>query len=283
MGAGKVLGAMLGLMVGLFLGGPLAIVICLVIGAGLGHYFDEQNAAPPDFPELFSDFPSTFEPPPKPKKAKAPAAPQGPGEVPVVQDPDEDPLDRAIAALFVDVARADGDMRREEVREVRRYFEEVLHADTHTVQAVRRHLKDFLTRPSTLDVPAALAACLDALPSKERLRLLDALYEMALVDGPLQRSEREALKRVAEGLDVSDEKVQALAQQHLGDATPHYQTLGLTPDASDADVKSAYRKLAARYHPDKASPKGPKAAEQAARRFQAVRDAYEEIRRLRGL
>ncbi|WP_233596750.1 DnaJ domain-containing protein, partial [Corallococcus sp. CA041A] len=123
----------------------------------------------------------------------------------------------------------------------------------------------------------------DSLPSGERLRLLDALYEMALADGPLQRSEREALKRMAEGLDVPDAKVQALAELHLGDATAHYQTLGLPPDATDAEVKSAYRKLAARFHPDKAAHLAPKAAEQAARRFQAARDAYEEIRRLRGL
>jgi DnaJ like chaperone protein len=278
MGAGKVLGAMLGLMLGLLLGGPWAIVLCLIAGVGLGHYFDEQHAAPHDSPELFNDFPAPFEPPPE----QAPLA-RRPGEFPIVSAPEDDPLDRDITALFVEVARADGDMRREEVREVRHYFEQVLHADAHTVQAVRRHLKDFIAQPATLDANAALDACLDALPAKDRLRLLDALYEMALADGPLQRSEREALKRMAEGLDVPDAKAQALAEQHLGDATPHYETLGLTPDASDADVKSAYRKLAARYHPDKASHQGPKAVEQAARRFQAVRDAYEEIRRLRGL
>ncbi|GMT95915.1 co-chaperone DjlA [Corallococcus caeni] len=269
---------MLGLMAGLLLGGPWAIVLGLIVGTGLGHYFDEQHAAPPDFPELFSDFPATFEPPPR----QAPLS-QGPGEFPIVQAPDEDPLDRDLTALFVDVARADGEMRREEVREVRRYFEDVLHADSHTVQAVRRHLKDFLSHPATLDAPAALASCLDSLPSGERLRLLDALYEMALADGPLQRSEREALKRMAEGLDVPDAKAQALAEQHLGDATAHYATLGLPPDATDAEVKSAYRKLAAQHHPDKASHLGPRAAERAARQFQAVRDAYEEIRRLRGL
>lgn len=277
MGAGKVLGAMLGLMVGLLIGGPWAIVLALIAGVAAGHSFDEQHAAPQDFPELFTDFPATFEAP-----RADPDAPS-PGEFPAVQGPEEDPLDRDLVALFVDVARADGEVRREEVSEVRRYFEEVLHADSHTVQAVRRHLKDFLRHPASVDAPGALAACLEALPSGERLRLLDALYELALADGPLQRSEREALQRVAEGLDVPDDKARAVAEQHLGDATAHYECLGLTPEASDAEVKSAYRKLAATHHPDKASHLGPRAAEQAARRFQEVRDAYEEIRRLRGL
>ncbi|WP_233613886.1 hypothetical protein [Corallococcus sp. AB032C] len=61
-------------MAGLLIGGPWAIVLALILGTALGHYFDEQHGAPPDFPEIFSDFPSTFEPPPKP----APL-PQGPG------------------------------------------------------------------------------------------------------------------------------------------------------------------------------------------------------------
>ncbi|RKG92432.1 molecular chaperone DjiA, partial [Corallococcus carmarthensis] len=62
MGAGKVLGAMLGLMAGLLIGGPWAIVLALIAGVAVGHYFDEQHASPPDFPEIFSDFPATFAP-----------------------------------------------------------------------------------------------------------------------------------------------------------------------------------------------------------------------------
>ncbi|RKI29718.1 hypothetical protein D7Y27_40025, partial [Corallococcus sp. AB004] len=45
MGAGKVLGAMLGLMAGLLIGGPWAIVLALILGTALGHYFDEQHGA----------------------------------------------------------------------------------------------------------------------------------------------------------------------------------------------------------------------------------------------
>ena len=34
----------------------------------------------------------------------------------------------------------------------------------------------------------------------------------------------------------------------------YYEVLGLKKDATDADIKRAYRKLAAQYHPDAASP-----------------------------
>jgi len=49
----------------------------------------------------------------------------------------------------------------------------------------------------------------------------------------------------------------------------HYATLGIEADASLAEVKSAYRKNAARFHPDKNS------APDAPARFREIQEAYE--------
>ena len=52
-----------------------------------------------------------------------------------------------------------------------------------------------------------------------------------------------------------------------------YKVLGLGPDASDEDVKRAYRRLAKKYHPD-LNP----GDQEAARRMQEVNAAYEQIK-----
>ena len=52
-----------------------------------------------------------------------------------------------------------------------------------------------------------------------------------------------------------------------------YKVLGLTPDASDEDVKRAYRRLAKKYHPD-LNP----GDQEAARKMQEVNAAYEQIK-----
>lgn len=52
-----------------------------------------------------------------------------------------------------------------------------------------------------------------------------------------------------------------------------YKVLGLDRNASDEDVKKAYRRLAKKYHPDL----NPGDAE-AARKMQEVNDAYEQIK-----
>ena len=52
-----------------------------------------------------------------------------------------------------------------------------------------------------------------------------------------------------------------------------YQVLGVTPDASDEEIKQAYRRLAKKYHPDR----NP-GDEEAARQMQRINAAYEQIK-----
>ena len=55
--------------------------------------------------------------------------------------------------------------------------------------------------------------------------------------------------------------------------TDPYKVLGVSPDASDEEIKSAYRRLAKLYHPDR----NPGDAE-AAKKMQQVNDAYDRIK-----
>ena len=52
-----------------------------------------------------------------------------------------------------------------------------------------------------------------------------------------------------------------------------YQVLGVSKDASDSDIKKAYRKLAVQYHPDK-NP-GNKEAEE---RFKEISAAFDVLK-----
>ncbi|MGN0349441.1 MAG: DnaJ domain-containing protein [Roseburia sp.] len=54
-----------------------------------------------------------------------------------------------------------------------------------------------------------------------------------------------------------------------------YQVLGVTPNASDEEIKKAYRSLSRRYHPD-ANVNNPNRA-QAEERFKEVQQAYDQI------
>ena len=53
-----------------------------------------------------------------------------------------------------------------------------------------------------------------------------------------------------------------------------YEILGLTHEASENDIKKAYRKLALRYHPDRQGSKSDKEKKEAEEKFKEISFAY---------
>ncbi len=64
-----------------------------------------------------------------------------------------------------------------------------------------------------------------------------------------------------------------------------YETLGVDPDASNDDIKKAYRRLMNRNHPDKIAGDNPDAevVAEAERRTREVRSAYEMLKARRSI
>ncbi|MDN3561312.1 co-chaperone DjlA [Vreelandella neptunia] len=114
-------------------------------------------------------------------------------------------------------------------------------------------------------------------------------------DGVLHPAEHEMILRVARGVGCSDAEVQQIeamlhgaaansqgsSEEALKDA---YRVLGVSEDASDAEIKKAYRRLMSQNHPDKLAGKGlPESMRDVAQaRTSEIGNAYERIREARG-
>jgi DnaJ like chaperone protein len=262
--SGKVLGAMIGATVGLAMQSALAAAALALFGIYVGHRFDLLHSVPDD--------PGLLDAPPArtPASASVTAGPAAPGLT----------FSRNLCTLFIELARCDGPVVREEIRTAREYFERDLQFDAAQLDIVRKQLKASMARPREVD--AAARDCAEHLEPKDRLLVLSALYDVALADGGLQRSEQDCIRRIAVALGITEDDQRTMAQLHLGDGTAYFEALGLGPGATDQEVKTAFRRLAAEHHPDKASHLGARAQEAASRRFQDLRDAYDAIRKRRG-
>lgn len=63
----------------------------------------------------------------------------------------------------------------------------------------------------------------------------------------------------------------------------YYSILGLTPSASEVDIRKAYRRLMSQYHPDRVATLGEDLQRAAAEKAKTINEAYQIIERRRGM
>ena len=103
---------------------------------------------------------------------------------------------------------------------------------------------------------------------------------------------RQRLEQLAGLLDSPPGRLHALEQALLGRRSlqPHagqellaaLEVLGMPTGSSESDLRRAYRRLLARWHPDRHQQAGPERVAQATERTRQIRQAWEQICRLHG-
>ncbi|AOS97529.1 DnaJ-like protein DjlA [Microbulbifer aggregans] len=112
------------------------------------------------------------------------------------------------------------------------------------------------------------------------------LFAVAHADGQLHRAEEEILRRIPAYLGLHESIFSAMAGEfgNRGASSAvsleqHYAVLGCAPDVSDRELKLAYRRKAAEFHPDKIASKGlpDEFLRHAEDQMKSVTVAYETI------
>ena len=117
----------------------------------------------------------------------------------------------------------------------------------------------------------------------QRLQLLNFLVIIAQADGHVDPTEVAVLKECASWMGLSASEVDSMLNLGRDDLESAYKVLGVSPDATDDEVKRAYRKLALEHHPDKVAALGEDVRKAAEKKFQEINAAKERIWKARGL
>ncbi|MFV0290592.1 MAG: TerB family tellurite resistance protein [Mangrovibacterium sp.] len=114
-----------------------------------------------------------------------------------------------------------------------------------------------------------------------RLQMLHFLFGIAQADGHIDDSELKLIEHIAQRLNINQKDFSSIKSMFIADTNAAYQILEITPEASNEEIKKAYRKMAIKYHPDKVSYLGEEFQADAKEKFQKVNEAYEQIKKQR--
>ncbi|ANK81754.1 MAG: molecular chaperone DjlA [Rhizobiales bacterium NRL2] len=116
--------------------------------------------------------------------------------------------------------------------------------------------------------------------------LLAGLMHIARADNVIHPNEVAFLKSVAEIFGISAGDYRRLHATYLGpDGEDPYAVLGISGDATDSEVKAAYRSLIKKNHPDRAIAQGmpEEFVAVANEKLARINEAYDRISKERGL
>lgn len=185
----------------------------------------------------------------------------------------------SLLVLMAAVMKADGKVVRSELSFVKAYLVRTF-GEQKASEALLM-LREILNQEIPVrDVCTQIKANVDY---SSRLELLHLLFEVAKSDGSIPQAELNVLQDIAKYLGLSATDYTSILNMYIESTESAYKILEISAEATDDEVKKAYRKMAIKYHPDKVSHLGEEFQKTAGEKFRKVNEAYEKIKKSRGL
>lgn len=185
----------------------------------------------------------------------------------------------SLLILTAAVMKADGRVMKSELDYAKKFFYNQFGADiaSRNINMLREVLKQDI---NVYDVSVQIKQYMDY---ASRLQLLHFLFGIAQADGQFHDKEVSMIDLIAGYLGISSKDFQSIKSMFIKDTTSAYKILEVTSEASNDEIKKAYRKMAVKYHPDKVSHLGEDVVKSAKEKFQKLNNAYNQIKKERGI
>jgi DnaJ like chaperone protein len=220
----------------------------------------------------------------------------------------------SVMALAAMVAKADGQVEKSEIQTIKEFLRLRFKMDSATINSYADAFNYGKENPDDFGEFAACIRRANKFSYALTGQIAYLLVGIAVQDGGISDAEENCLKRIMAELGVNDYAYASIKQSFADNHQQGFQgtytyqnaysqfgrerfeqqrqedllkkysdVLGISPDASWAEIKKAYRKLMKEYHPDKIASEGmPKEYEAYATQKSAeINEAYEYLKKIK--
>ena len=185
----------------------------------------------------------------------------------------------SLLVLLGAVMKADKQLLKSELVYVKNFLrQQFSHQDTQEYMIL---FKDIIKQDYPIrDVCRQIQRSMDH-PS--RLELIHVLFGLSKADGHIHPDEIKVINTIGRYLNINDSDFDSIKAMFVKETQSAYKILEIKKSVTDSEVKKAYRKMASKYHPDKVNHLGDDLKHLAEEKFKAMNDAYQSIKKERGM
>jgi DnaJ like chaperone protein len=178
------------------------------------------------------------------------------------------------------VIKADGKIDPRELDFVRAYFVKMYGKEraNHAFRLFKGIIqnKDISVRQISLQIRQQMQHA-------SRLQLMHYLFALAKADEVVTPDELDMLQKISGYLNINSYDFESIKAMFYKDSESAYKILEIEKEATEKELKAAYRKMVKKHHPDKVRHLGQEHLKGAQEKFLKIQEAYEQIKKERGL